>query len=73
MNIHKDLKNLLHKYNKCFTKSEQKFLNEKYFKISNFYGLPKLSLTVEVWEPSDLKLRPNIGMSDCPTRRHTYF
>ena len=38
MKIHKNLRKLLHKYNKCFTESEQKFLNEKSFKTSNFYG-----------------------------------
>ena len=36
------MKKLLHKYNKCFTESEQKFLNEKSFETSNFYGLPKI-------------------------------
>ena len=42
MKIHKNLKKLLHRYNKCFTESEQKFLNEKSFETSNFYGLPKI-------------------------------
>ena len=42
MKIHKKLKKLLPKYNKCFTESEQKFLNEKSFETSNFYDLPKI-------------------------------
>ena len=42
MKIHKNLKKLLHRYNKCFTESEQKFLNEKSFETSNFYVLPKI-------------------------------
>ena len=41
MKIHKNLKKLLHKYNKSFTESEQKFLNENFFETSSFYGLPK--------------------------------
>ena len=81
MKIHKHLKKLLHKYNKCFTESEQKFLIEKSFKTSNFYGLPKIHKSkvieraihslntevVEVQEPHDLKLRLIIGGSNCPT------
>ena len=87
MKIHKNLKKLLHKYNKCFTESEQKFLNEKFFETSNFYGLPKIHKSniidaaihsqntevVEVREPSDLKLRPLVGGPNCPTRRLSFF
>ena len=87
MKIHKNLKKLLHKYNKCFTESEQKFLNEKSFETSNFYGLPKIHKSkvieaaihsqnteaVEVREPCDLKVRPIVGGPDCPTRRLSYF
>ena len=84
--IHKNLKKLSHKYNKCFTESEQKFLNEKSFETSNFYGLPRglptyieaaihsqNTVVVEVWEPRDLKLRPIVGRPNCPTRRLSYF
>ena len=39
MKIHKNFKKLLHKYNKCFAESGQKFLNEKSFETSNFSGL----------------------------------
>ena len=42
MKLYKDLKKLLHKYKKCFTESEQKFLNEKSFETNNIYGLPKI-------------------------------
>ena len=87
MKIHNNLKKLLHKYNKCFTESEQKFLNEKSFETSNFYGLPKIHKSkvievaihsqntevVEVREPRDLKLRPTVGGPNCPTRRFSYF
>ena len=87
MKIHKNLKKLLHKYNKCFTESEQKFLNEKSFETSDFYGLPKIHKSkvieaaihsqntevVEVREPRDLKLRPIVGGPNCPTRRPSHF
>ena len=42
MKIYKNLKKCLHKYKKCFTESEQKFLNEKSFETNNIYGLPKI-------------------------------
>ena len=42
MKMQKNLEKLLSKYNKCFTESEQKFLNEKSFETSNFYDLPKV-------------------------------
>ena len=75
MKIHENLKKLLHRYNKCFTESEQKFLNEKSFETSNFYGLPKIHKSkvieaaihsqntdvVEAREPCDLKVRPIVG------------
>ena len=87
MKIHKNLKKLLHKHNKCFTESEQKFLNEKYFETNNFYGLPKIHKSkvieaaihsqntevVEVREPCNLKLRPIVDGPNCPTRRLSYF
>ena len=87
MKIHKNLKKRLHKYNKCFTKSEQKFLNEKSLETSKFYGLPKVykakvieaaihsqnTEVVEVREPRDLKLRLIVGGPNCPTRRLSYF
>ena len=46
--IHKKLKKLLNKYNKCFTESEQKFLNGKSFKTSNFYGLRKIEEAIHI-------------------------
>ena len=87
MKIHKNLKKFLNKYNKCFMESEQKFLNEKSFKISNFYSLPKThkskfreaaihyqnTKVVEVREPSNLKLRPTAGRPNGPTRRLLFF
>ena len=84
MKIHKNLKKLLHIYNKCFTESEQKFPNEKSFETSNFYGLPKSKAikaaihsqnteVVEVREPRDLKLRPIAREPNCQTRRLNYF
>ena len=82
MKIHKNLKKLLHKYNKCFTEPEQKLLNEKSFETRNFYGLPKIhkfkvieaaihsqnTEVVEVRESRNLKLRPIVGSPNCPTR-----
>ena len=38
MEIQKNLKKLLQKYNTCFTESDQNFLNEKSFETSNFFG-----------------------------------
>ena len=87
MKIYKNLETLLHKYNKCFIESEQKFMNEKSFETSNFYGLPKIhkskvinaaihsqnTQVVEVPEPNDLKFRPLVGGPNCPTRRLSYF
>ena len=87
MKIRKNFKKLLHKYNKCFTESEQKFLNEKSFKTSNFYGIPKIHKSqvieaaihsqntevVEVREPRYLELRPIVGGPNCSTRRLSYF
>ena len=87
MKIRKNLKKLLHKYNKFFTESEQKFLNEKSLETSNFYGLPKIDKSkvieapihsqdtevVEDREPRDLKLRTIVGGPNCPTRRLSYF
>ena len=87
MKIPKHLKKLLHKYSKCFIESEQKFLNEKSFETSNFYGLPKIHKSkvieaaihsqntevIEVREPRNLKLRPLVGRTNCPTRRLSYF
>ena len=41
MKIHTNPKKLLHKYNKFFTESDQKFLNKKSFETSSFYGSSK--------------------------------
>ena len=85
--IQKKFKKLLHKYNKCFTESEQKFLDEKSFETSNFYCLPKIRKSmvieeaihsqnlevVEVREPRDLKLRPIVSGPNSPTRGLSYF
>ena len=85
--VYENLKNLLHKYSKCFTESKQKVLNKKSFETSNFYGLPKIHKSkfievaihsqntevVEVREPSDLKLRSIVGGPNCSTRKRSYF
>ena len=87
MKTYKNLKMLLHKYNKCFIESEQKFMNDTSFETSNFYGLPKIhkskvinaaihsqnTQVVEVPEPNDLKFRSLVGGPNCPTRRLSYF
>ena len=66
---------------------EQKFLDEKSFENSNFYGLPKIHKSkvieaaihsqntevVEFREPHCLKLRPIVCGPNCPTRRLSYF
>ena len=68
--IQSDLLKFLKKYKMCFKEPEQKFLNDKHHKISNFYGLPKIyksmviesainiqnSKIVEIFEPNDLQL-----------------
>ena len=72
MKILKNLNKLLNKYCKSFTEPEQKFLTEKFVKISNFCGLRKIHQSkiiettihsqntevAEVGEPSDLKVTP---------------
>ena len=65
MKIHKNLKTLLHKYNKCLTESEQKFLNGNLSKLVIFMACLKFieavihsqnTGVVEVQKPSNLKL-----------------
>ena len=87
MKIHKNLNKFLNKYYKCFTESGQKFLNEKSFETSNFYGLVKIHKSkvieavfnyqntevIEVRERSDFKLRPIAARLKCPTRRLSYI
>ena len=82
MKIHKNLKKLLHKYNKCLTESEQKFLGENLSKLVIFMACLKVieavihsqnTGVVEVQKPSNLKLRPIVGGSSCSTRRLSYF
>ena len=71
MKIHKNLKKFLHKYNKCVTESEQKFLNEKSFKTSNFYSLEAV-IEAAIHSQNTI-LRPTVGRPNCPTRRLSYF
>ena len=66
-----------------FTESEWRFLNDKHHKVSNFYGLPKIhksktiesainslnSEIIEIFESSNLELRPIVGGPKCPTRK----
>ena len=67
----------------CFTESERKIINDKHHEVSNFYELPQIhksmitksaintqnSELTENFEPNDLKLRPIVGGSKCPTRK----
>ena len=83
MKINRILKTFLHKYNKCFTESVQKYLNEKSFKASNFSVLPKTHKSkkveaalysqktevLEIREPGDLKQKPTFGGVNCRARR----
>ena len=62
-------------------------MNEKSFKTSHFYNLPKThkskvveaaihyqhTKVVEVWKPCNLKLRTIVDEPNCLTRRLTYF
>ena len=87
MKVNKNLNKHLKKYDKCFAESDQKFLREKSSETSNFYDLPKIRKSkvteiaihpqntevVEVREPSELKLRPIVGVPNCPTRRLSNF
>ena len=73
MKIHRKFEKAF-KQIKCFHESEQKFLNEKSFETSNFYGLPKIHKSkvieaaihsqntevVEVLEHCKLKVRPTV-------------
>ena len=67
----------------CFTESEWKFLNDKHYKVSNFFGLTKIyksmvmessintqnSEIIEIFEPNDLKLRAIVDARDFLTRK----
>ena len=83
----KNRSKLLKKYDQCFTKDEKKYLNEKYYETSNFYGLPKIHKSeliekaiklqkntyIEQTEPEDLKIRPIVGGPKCPTKNLSSF
>ena len=71
------------RYKMCFTESEWKFLNDKHHEVGNFYKLPKIhkSIIIEsatntqnseiigIFKSNDLKLKPIVGVSKCPTRK----
>ena len=67
----------------CFTEPERKFINDEHHEMSNFYGIPQIhksvitksaintqnSELIENFEPNDLKIRPIVDGSKCPTRK----
>ena len=81
--VFKDLKLLMKKYEKCFTKKEYSYIVDPSWKTSNFYVLPKIhkskiladeisNLNTEYLHtspPSDLKGRPIVGGPNSPTQK----
>ena len=81
--IQSKLSRFLRQHKLFFTESEWRFLNDKHHEVSNFYGLPKIHKSktiesamnslnielIEIFESSDLKLRPIVGGAKCPTRK----
>ena len=74
-NMQGNILRFLRQYEMCFTEPEWEFLNDKFYKVSNFYGLPKIPKSkitksaintqnieiIEIFEPNDLKLRSIVG------------
>ena len=83
----KKIKALITKYKPLLTDSECKYLSHHYFETSNFYGCPKIHKSevlheaineqnkgrVTISEHKDLKLRPTVAGTKCPTRRLSNF
>ena len=81
--VFKDLEILFSKFSNCLSKEEQDFLTNFSFSTSNFYGLPKFDKSkviqeaiqvqnseyINIYEPSDLTLRPIVAGPNCPTCR----
>ena len=81
--IQSNLLRFLRQHKMCFTEPECKFLNHKHHEVSSFYRLPKIhkstiiesainsedSEIIEIFETSDLKLRPVDAGPKCPTRK----
>ena len=71
----------------CFAEPEWKFLNDRHHKVSNFFGLLKIhkymiiefaastpnSEIINIFEQSDLTLRPIVGSLKCPTRKISHL
>ena len=70
------------KHDNILTKQEKNCLTKSSFSTRNFYGLPKVHKSkqiseaiqnqndeyIEIFEPSDLTVRPIVGGPNCPTR-----
>ena len=81
------IQKFIKKHEPELTKKEMKYLNNFNFKTSNFYGLPKIHKSEEIKKaianqqlkvvtvksPADLKLRPIIAGTICPTHRLSHF
>lgn len=81
------IKTMLKKYEHYLTKDEMKYLTNFEYKTSLFYGLPKIhkskiiiaaieeqnSEYVSINDPLDLKLRPIVAGTTCPTHRISHF
>lgn len=80
--IHDKLKKFIEKHKECFTKNEEDCLRDSRFTTSCFYGLPKVHKSkiianaiksqntevISLQKPDDLKLRPIVAGTRCPTR-----
>ena len=78
----KKIQELSKKHDNILTKQEKNYLSKNSFSTSNFYGLPKVHKSkqiseaiqnqndeyIEIFEPSDLTVRPIVGGPNCPTR-----
>ena len=80
--VYDKLRKLIAKHKNCFTKKEMECLSDSKFTTSCFYGLPKvhksklIANAIEIQntevinckKPVDLKLRPIVAGTKCPTR-----
>lgn len=75
-----EYRKFIKKYEKCFTKSEIKYLTEFEWRSSQLYGLPKVhksktikehavATSIHVPSPEDITFRPIVGGPICPTNR----
>ena len=80
--VMKGIAKIIEKYKDNLTEKEKEYLISLSYNTNNFYGLPKIHKSkliqnaikeqqkeyVHIIEPSDLKLRPIVAGTICPTR-----